>query len=180
MPGIFVGWGGAEHLWKPTPNLKALMRKFGLSILPEMAVLIIGFQLAETQSITAAINHRAAITPLMHPQLSNVSFRAFSIRAHEGAAVQGGQSCACSSSETLRVGDSHPSALLGCWELSVLHLAACTAFRKEKSGRKVTQKNWSIKENSWLNQDLLKCSGCSDLKTQKLQKSCFLIYLFIF
>lgn len=48
-----------------------------------MAGLIIGFQLAETQSITAAINHRAAITPLMHPQFSNVSFTAFSICAHE-------------------------------------------------------------------------------------------------
>lgn len=57
-------------------------------------MLIIGFQLAETQSITAAINHRAAITPLMHPQLSNVSFRAFSICAHEGIGdVEGTKLC---------------------------------------------------------------------------------------
>lgn len=65
------------------------MRKFGLSILPEMAVLIIGFQLAETQSITAAINHRAAATPLMHPEFENVSFTAFPICACEGTSSIG-------------------------------------------------------------------------------------------
>lgn len=41
------------------PNLKALTGKFGLSILPEMAELITGFQFSELQSITTAINHSA-------------------------------------------------------------------------------------------------------------------------
>lgn len=41
------------------PSLKALIRKFGWSILPEMAELIIGFQLSVIQSITTAINHSA-------------------------------------------------------------------------------------------------------------------------
>lgn len=49
------------------PDLKVLMRKLGLSTLPEMAELITGFQFSEIQSITTAINYSAAIACLMHP-----------------------------------------------------------------------------------------------------------------
>lgn len=53
-------WGGEGlSTAKNQPNLKALIRKFGLSILPETAELIIGFHFAEIQPITAAVNHSA-------------------------------------------------------------------------------------------------------------------------
>lgn len=124
---------GVRKCWAPlktNPNLKALIRKFGLSILPEMAGLIIGFQLAETQSITAAINHPAAITPLMHPHFSNISFAAFPICACEdtssvGDAV-GGWSCALSA---LKVVGSHPSS--GFWVFGAECAAFGAAFRED-------------------------------------------------